>query len=113
MRSRFGVVPIAAGLSPTVFTSGVTRASSPTPPRRPGSGVAEELPSRPANTLAKWQLAKPGVTDDPELFPRDILPRFRTVKLSEIAEAIGCSKASASDIRRGKRTSRLDVGGAW
>jgi hypothetical protein len=53
------------------------------------------------------------VTDDPELFPRDILPRFRTVKLSEIAEAIGCSKASASDIRRGKRTSRLDVGGAW
>ena len=41
---------------------------------------------------------------DPELFRREILPRLRTVPLAEIMEATGCSKASASDYRRGKRT---------
>ena len=34
--------------------------------------------------------------------PEDIPPQLRTVALSEIAAAAGCSKASASDIRRGK-----------
>ena len=35
------------------------------------------------------------------------------VKLSEIVEAIGCSKASATDIRRGKRSPHgVDVAGA-
>jgi hypothetical protein len=38
------------------------------------------------------------------LFRRDILPRLAGVKLSEIVEAAGCSKAYASDIRRGKWT---------
>ena len=42
---------------------------------------------------------------DPEWFRSDVLPRLATVKLSEIVEAAGCSKASASDIRRGKWTS--------
>ena len=41
---------------------------------------------------------------DPELFGREILPRLRTVKFSEIAEAAGSSKAYASDIRRGEWT---------
>jgi hypothetical protein len=49
------------------------------------------------------------VSYDPELFRREILPRLRTVKLSEIVEAIGCSKASASDIRRGKRTPHVST----
>jgi hypothetical protein len=40
---------------------------------------------------------------------RDILPRLATVRLSEIVRAIGCSKASASDIRRGKRTPHVST----
>ena len=48
---------------------------------------------------------------DPDLFRRDILPMLRTAKLSEIVEAIGCSKASASDIRRGKRTPHVSTWG--
>jgi len=31
------------------------------------------------------------------------------VPLAKIVEAIGCSKASASDIRRGKRTSHVST----
>jgi hypothetical protein len=46
---------------------------------------------------------------DPELFRREILPRLAQVKLSEIAEAAGCSKASASDIRRGKWTPHVST----
>ena len=46
---------------------------------------------------------------DPALFLREIWPRLRTAPLSEIAEAIGCSKASASDIRRGKRTPHVST----
>jgi CRISPR-associated endonuclease Cas1 len=59
--------------------------------------------------LTEWERANPGVSYDPELFRREILPRLRTVKLSEIVEAIGCSKASASDIRRGKRTPHVST----
>jgi hypothetical protein len=51
---------------------------------------------------AEWDAANPGAVYDPELFRREILPKLQTVKLLEIAEAAGCSKASASDIRRGK-----------
>jgi hypothetical protein len=47
---------------------------------------------------------------DPQWVRRDTLARFRTVKLSEIAEAAGCSKAFASDIRKGKWTPR---GSTW
>lgn len=42
-------------------------------------------------------------------FRPDILPRLATVRLSEIVRAIGCSKASASDIRRGKRTPHVST----
>jgi len=41
---------------------------------------------------------------DPELFARDILPKLVPVKLMAIAEAAGCSKAYATDIRRGRFT---------
>jgi hypothetical protein len=49
---------------------------------------------------------------DPELFRREILPRLRTVPLAEIMAAAACSKASASDYRRGKRTPHVSTWGA-
>jgi hypothetical protein len=52
--------------------------------------------------LSEWDKANPGAVYDPELFRREIWPRLAGVKLSEIVEAIGCSKASASDVRRGR-----------
>jgi transcriptional regulator with XRE-family HTH domain len=53
--------------------------------------------------------ANPGAVYDPELFRREILPRLALLKLSEIAEAAGCSKAYASDIRRGKWTPHVST----
>jgi hypothetical protein len=50
----------------------------------------------------EWDKADPGAVYDPELFRREILPRLANVKLMDIAEAAGCCKASASDIRREK-----------
>jgi hypothetical protein len=52
--------------------------------------------------LAEWSEVLGDDAYDPELFRRDILPALRTVRLSEIVEATGMSKASASDVRRGK-----------
>jgi hypothetical protein len=49
---------------------------------------------------------------DPELFRREILPRLRTVPLTEIMDVAGCCKASASDYRRGKRTPHVSTWGA-
>jgi CRISPR-associated endonuclease Cas1 len=59
--------------------------------------------------LSEWDKANPGAVYDPELFRRDILPRLASVRLSEIAEATGCCKASASDIRRGKWTPHVST----
>jgi hypothetical protein len=59
--------------------------------------------------LSEWNKANPGAVYDPELFRRDILPRLAVVKLSDIAETAGCSKASASDIRRGKWTPHVST----
>jgi len=59
--------------------------------------------------LSEWDKANPDVVYDPELFRREILPRLAGVKLSEIAEAAGCSKAYASDIRRGKWTPHVST----
>jgi len=50
---------------------------------------------------SEWDKANPGVVYDPELFRREVWPRLATVPIKEIAAAAGCSKASASDIRRG------------
>ena len=60
-------------------------------------------------SLAEWEQANPGTMHDPEWFRRDVLPRLARVKLAEIAGAAGCSKASASDIRRGKRTPHVSM----
>jgi hypothetical protein len=49
------------------------------------------------------------VVYDPELYRREILPRLQTVKLLQVAEAAGCCKASASDIRRGKWTPHVST----
>jgi hypothetical protein len=62
--------------------------------------------------LSEWDKANPDTVYDPELFGRDILPRLSTVRLSEIAEAASCSKAYASDIRRGKWTPHVSTWGA-
>ena len=59
--------------------------------------------------LAEWDSANPDAVYDPELFRREILPRLAGVKLSEIVEAAGCSKAYASDIRRGKWTPHVST----
>jgi hypothetical protein len=53
--------------------------------------------------------ANPGAVYDPELFRREILPRLGTVPLAEIMAVAGCSKASASDYRRGKRTPHVST----
>jgi len=47
----------------------------------------------PERALSEWDKANPGAVYDRELFRREIVPRLGTVKLSEIAEAAGCSKA--------------------
>jgi len=77
-----------------------------TPEIRGRRGVAIAARRR---ALTEWEEANPGVDYDPELFRRDILPRLKTVKLSEIVGAIGCSKASASDYRRGKRAPHVST----
>ena len=59
--------------------------------------------------LTEWDRANTGRVYDPELFRREILPKLGTVPLAEIMEAAGCSKASASDIRRGKRTPHMST----
>ena len=59
--------------------------------------------------LSEWDKANPDTVYDPELFRREILPRLSAVKLSEIIAAAGCSKAYASDIRRGKWTPHVST----
>lgn len=59
--------------------------------------------------LTEWEQANPDVAYDPGLFSREIRPRLADVRLSEIVEATGCSKSSASDIRRGKRTPHVST----
>jgi len=75
------------------------RAHSPEISARRGAAIAARK-----RVLSEWDGANLGHVYDPELFRREILPRLGTVPLSEIMEAAGCSKASASDYRRGKRT---------
>jgi len=72
--------------------------------RRRGDAIASRK-----RQLAEWDRAHPDVAYDPELFRREILPRLASVGLAEIIAAAGCSKASASDIRRGKRTPHVST----
>jgi hypothetical protein len=70
------------------------------------------VPSSPTPGAVARDRANPGTVYDTELFRREILPRLGTVPLTEIAGAAGYSKASASDIRRGKRTPHVSTWGA-
>ena len=63
----------------------------------------------PERALSDWHKVNPGAVHDSEMFRREILPRLATVKLSEISSAAGCSKASASDYQRGKRTPHVST----
>ena len=87
----------------------------PAPEAKPCPAAWHPARSRhrvPKRALSEWDKANPDAIYDPELFRREILPRLRTVKLSAIVEAAGCSKASASDIRRGKWTPHVSTWGA-
>jgi hypothetical protein len=59
--------------------------------------------------LAEWSEVHGDDPYDPELFRREILPRLRTVRLSEIVEATGMSKAFASQVRAGKFTPHVST----
>jgi len=72
-------------------------------------GQTPELRSRRGQAIAArkkalraWEEANPGVSYDPDFFRREVLPRLAACKLTEIMATAGCSKGSASDIRRGK-----------
>ena len=67
---------------------------------------------RPEESLggAGWSQLQNAIVYDPELFRREILSRLRSVPLGEIMATTGCSKASPSDYRRGKRTSHVSTG---
>jgi hypothetical protein len=59
--------------------------------------------------LREWEEANQGADYDPGMFRRHVWPRLAAVPLAQIIEAIGCSKASASDYRRGKRTPHVST----
>ena len=111
---RCGAAPTAAERSPTPATSAATPASPPTlrRPLRSGAGVAP--PSPPAS--GRSPSGRRPILDavyDPELFPREILPRLATVKLSEIVEATGmCKVVRLSDPCREVHAARVDLGSA-
>jgi hypothetical protein len=49
-----------------------------------------------------WEETHPVGSRDPDVYRREILPGLRRVRLSEIMEAVGISKAFASQVRAGK-----------
>ena len=53
--------------------------------------------------------ATPGSVYDSGLFRPETLPKLAIVKLGEIAKMASCTKASASDIRSGKRTPHVST----
>jgi len=63
---------------------------------RRGAAIAAQK-----RALREWEEAHPAVAYDPEYFRQELLPRLGSVKLSEIMAAAACSKAYASEIRRG------------
>jgi hypothetical protein len=73
-------------------------ASTPQIRGRRGAAIAARK-----RALTEWDRANPEIGYDPELVRWDSLPSSRTMPLSEIIAAAGCSKVSASDYRRGKR----------
>ncbi len=109
-RLRCGPVLTAEELSLTLAMSAGDACIAADPAQAPeirgrrGAAIAARK-----RALSEWDKANPDAVYDPELFRRDILPWLATVKLSEIVEAAGCSKASASDIRRGKWTPHVST----
>jgi hypothetical protein len=79
---------------------------APSPEIRGRRGAAIAARKR---ALTEWDKVNPDTVYDPELFRREILPKLGTVPLAEIMAAAGCSKASASDYRRGKRTPHVST----
>ncbi|MGH9291607.1 MAG: CRISPR-associated endonuclease Cas1 [Acidimicrobiales bacterium] len=61
--------------------------------------------------LREWSEAHGDMPYDPEMFRRDIWPRLAGVKLAAIVEVAACSKATASDWRRGKRVPHVSAWG--
>ncbi len=110
---RCGPVLTAEELSLTLVMSAAMPASPPTLRRHLRSVAGAVPPSRARKrALSEWDKANPDAVYDPELFRREILPRLGSVPLAEIVAAAGCSKASASDIRRGKWTPHVSTWGA-
>lgn len=62
-----------------------------------------------ANARHRSGTRPPGVVYDPGMFWRDVLLKLTTVKFMDIAEGVGCSKVSASDITRGKWTPHVST----
>jgi len=62
--------------------------------------------------LSEWDKANPDAVYDPELFRREILPEAcHREALRDRRKRPGCSKAYASDIRRGKWTPHVSTWG--
>lgn len=51
----------------------------------------------------RWQDEHPGKRGDPKVFRETILPGLATCRLSEIMEACGMPKSTASYVRSGKQ----------
>ena len=104
----FGRIRHRSGLKPSRAT-GSTQRQNPSWLWRQAVRSRGTPPPRPASGRSEWGKANPCATYDPELLRQNILPRLAGAKLSRIAEAAGCSKASASDIRREKWAPHLST----
>lgn len=88
---------LLAGTIPGVIAVRDTSGATPAELRgRRGQAIAARK-----KAVREWEETNPGLSYDPGLFRREVLPRLAVCKLTEIMAASGCSKGSASDIRRG------------
>jgi hypothetical protein len=54
--------------------------------------------------LSEWNAAHDTESAKPEIFEREILPRIRSVPLSDLVRATGLTHAYLSQVRRGVKT---------
>ncbi len=59
--------------------------------------------------LRKWEGTHPEGNQDPDVFRREILTGLHKMRLSEIMEAAGISKAFASQVRAGTYTPHVST----
>jgi hypothetical protein len=59
--------------------------------------------------LHQWEESHPEADHDSDFFRREILPGLQGVRLSEIMEAAGMSKAFASQVRAGTYTPHVST----